>query len=157
MTVPRRWLVRQSCLHAWTSFPIGSTAITPPCRSWPRARRSRGLIRTYVCDDVSFGGRAPPRERKPQWRSYLRKQPPLGWSGALLILPHQHNRSIRPAHQQFVCPSNSCFSGMLITTIALCMGSTFEMARLDLDEGRRPIARAPRSGFRRTRVPCWSS
>ena len=34
--------------------------MTPPCRFWPRARRSRVHIWVYVRDDRPFGGRAPP-------------------------------------------------------------------------------------------------
>ena len=35
------------------------TAMTPPCRFWPRARRSTGRVWIYVRDDRPFGGRAP--------------------------------------------------------------------------------------------------
>jgi hypothetical protein len=48
------------------------------------------------------------------------------------------------------CPSNSCFSGMLITMMALCMRTDLPSARLDLDNGgvrfrrrRRPVSEEP--------------
>ena len=37
-----------------------STATTPRCRFWPKARRRTGRLWTYVRDDRPFGGRDPP-------------------------------------------------------------------------------------------------
>ena len=53
--MPLYELIRRTC-----SPPSGSTATTPPCRCWPRARRRTGRLWTYVRDDRPFGGTAPP-------------------------------------------------------------------------------------------------